>query len=87
MNYVYKGMSHKIFLKIGVFELFCLFLRDCKGNVFENIGIGDDYTDVKVLPLIIICYYSGRGIKKIYLFFICYMEISISRNRDEVRLG
>ena len=86
MNYVYKGMSHKIFLKIGVFELFCLFLMDCKGNVFESKGVGDEYTDIKVLPLIIICYYSGRGIKKIF-YFICYMEISILIKQGEVSLG
>ena len=45
--------------------------------MFESKGVGDEYTDIKVLPLIIICYYSGRSIKKIYLF-VCYMGISIS---------
>jgi len=87
LNYDCKGMSHKIFLKIGVFELFCLFLRDCKGNVFENIGIGDDYTDVKVLPLIIICYYRGRSIKKI--FFLLYGNFNIKKPMcgDKINVG
>ena len=52
--------------------------------MFESKGAGDEYTDIKVLPLIIICYYSGRGIKKI---FFCYMEISILIKQGEVRLG
>ena len=83
MNYVYKGVSQKIFLKIGVLNLFCLFLRDCKGSMFESIGVGDDYSDIKVLSLIIICYYRGRSIKKIF----CYMEISILIKQGEVSLG
>jgi len=41
-------------------------LRDYEGSVFESKGVGDEYNDIKVLPLIIICYYSGRSIKKIY---------------------
>ena len=48
--------------------------------------VGDDYSNMKVLSLIIISCYSGRGIKKIFIF-ICYMEISISIKRGEVRLN
>jgi hypothetical protein len=52
--------------------------------MFESIGVGDDYSNMKVLSLIIISCYRGRSIKKI---FFCQMEISISIKRGEVRLG
>jgi len=34
--------------------------------MFESIGVGDDYSDMKVLSLIIISCYRGKSIKKIY---------------------
>jgi hypothetical protein len=56
-------------------------LRDYEGSVFESKGVGDEYTDIKVLPLIIICYYSGRGIKKIFLFYLLYGNFNINKAR------
>jgi hypothetical protein len=34
--------------------------------MFESIGVGDDYSNMKVLSLIIISCYRGRSIKKIF---------------------
>jgi len=84
LNYDHKGVSHKIFLKVRGFEFVAYFWGVAKGSMFESIGVGDDYSDIKVLSLIIICYYRGR--KKIFIF-IFYMEISISIKQGEVRLG
>ena len=61
--------------------MFCFFLRDYEGSVFESKGVGDEYTDIKVLPLIVICYYSGRGIKEILLFYLLYGIFNINKAR------